>query len=870
MTKTSEVINPGHRYKRNFSRVYVLNNLNNYNTSNVSFISSNDFNSTKYGKKFNNSFISKTTKSKNARLINFRPTSIETKVNIDKINFFKNSNVPKNLDVLNLILKHSPEKVDMGLVAQKMNIMNKEIKNKSLNSASKKFYDYNIIFGYKSNNIIRSYTPKLNFKKTAKSKEVSKTGIEIKQIFNDDDISSLFYQKCLDLNIPLKEELLNRFTDFIKLKCVNRIIDLTDCKLGLSSMLVLSEILRYNNDKYSRLILSKNNFGDKGIELLLDSIKDNNSILELNLSSNDISPRGGKLIFEYLLNQNSIISLDLSSDEGINRNRICSEGVKPLEYVLQTNFFLENLDLSSNSIKTEGFKYLINGLKGNEILKNLSVRNNEIDEKGMFYLKNNLKDCKIEILDISSNPIGNEGCIAVSKCLIPEILSEVMYINLSNCSIKFSGAREFFKNVRLNKRLDTILFNKNNLFSKKWIYLEEFLNNLNLKHLGLNSCSLNVAVDDISKILIHHPTLKILELSHNQINDDSFFNFQLYPKQNFNLTELDFSRNYISDKSAKFFFKNLTYGKSLQKLNFFDNQLQNESANSIIESLKDNHCLIYINLKSNRIPIRIMKEINLRIHDNKLRAKDKFLPQLKREIKDLAFEPGEINILKGRIIIQNKEKKLSIEKLKEDNKIIKMRKLEKENELNIVESQTDEILNKLNEINENINKEIEIKESEMIDFNEKREILQKKIINVLADIDTTKSENQKAQEKYNDVSKRMKKEYNNIYKKYEDKRKFIQVLNEQLNYKKKKYILGLRVLDRLKNPDKFNAINQNQIIKPYSSEDITKRNNKDNAISSDIQFENEEKELSSKKGQKSATKRGKKPLLKLKKGFVIK
>ena len=151
-----------------------------------------------------------------------------------------------------------------------------------------------------------------------------------------------------------------------------------------------------------------------------------------------------------------------------------------------------------------------------------------------------------------------------------------------------------------------------------------------------------------------------------------------------------------------------------------------------------------------------MKEINLRIHDNKLRAKDKFLPQLKREIKDLAFEPGEINILKGRIIIQNNEKKLSIEKLKEDNKIIKMRKLEKENELNIVESQTDEILNKLNEINENINKEIEIKESEMIDFNEKREILQKKIINVLADIDTTKSENQKAQEKYNDVSKRGK------------------------------------------------------------------------------------------------------------------
>ena len=51
------------------------------------------------------------------------------------------------------------------------------------------------------------------------------------------------------MNIPLKEELLNRFTDFIKLKCVNRVIDLTDCKLGLSSMLVLSEILINNLQK---------------------------------------------------------------------------------------------------------------------------------------------------------------------------------------------------------------------------------------------------------------------------------------------------------------------------------------------------------------------------------------------------------------------------------------------------------------------------------------------------------------------------------------------------------------------------------------------------------------------------------------------
>jgi hypothetical protein len=212
--------------------------------------------------------------------------------------------------------------------------------------------------------------------------------------------------------------------------------------------------------------------------------------------------------------------------------------------------------------------------------------------------------------------------------------------------------------------------------------------------LGLSSCSLNISVVDISRILQHHPTLKVLDLSHNQINDSSFIHFNSYPKENLSLVELDFSRNYISDKSAKYFFENLVNNRSLQKLNFFDNQLQNESANAIIESLRINHFLTYVNFKSNRVPIRIMKEINIRIQNNKLIEKEKFLPQLKREIKDLSFDPEEINSLKGRIILQNQEKELSIQKLKEDNKIIKLKKMENEKELNKVESESNIILSK--------------------------------------------------------------------------------------------------------------------------------------------------------------------------------
>ena len=348
MSKTMELINKNNNYSLKSYQILNnnSNNINiNTNNTNMSINSINDIlhgNIINYNKRFNESI----SKNKYKTLINLRHFSSSSNIDIDKINFYKKSNVPPHLDVLNLILKNSPERIDMRLVAKKMNLLNKEIRQKSINSTNKKFYDYNVIFGYKTNNIIKSYTPKLVLKKPSKKRGVNKNGQEIHQVFNEEEISTLFYQKCIDLNIPLKDELMNRFTDFIKMKCINRIIDLTDCKLGLNSMTVLREILNDNDGQFSRLILSKNNFGDKGIEFLLESIQDNSSLVELNLSSNGITAKGGKLIFGYLLNQQSIISLDLSSQEGINRNRICAEGVRLIEEVLRTNYsFLTNKTL---------------------------------------------------------------------------------------------------------------------------------------------------------------------------------------------------------------------------------------------------------------------------------------------------------------------------------------------------------------------------------------------------------------------------------------------------------------------------------------------------------------------------------------------
>ena len=93
-------------------------------------------------------------------------------------------------------------------------------------------------------------------------------------------------------------------------------------------MIVLADILKKNIDICSRIILTKNDFGDDGIELLLECLEGNNNIVELNLSSNSLGVSGGMSIFRFLLKQESIICLDLSSKEGIYRNRVCADGIK--------------------------------------------------------------------------------------------------------------------------------------------------------------------------------------------------------------------------------------------------------------------------------------------------------------------------------------------------------------------------------------------------------------------------------------------------------------------------------------------------------------------------------------------------------------
>ena len=710
-----------------------------------------------------------------------------------------------NLNILNVILQTSQKPINMDLVNQKFKSLNKEYSSSRIldSSTSRKFYAYNVIYGHKSNNIIKTYTPKLSQRIfISHYQSINSRGGNIEQVFTEEQIMLIFSEKCKDLNVPIKDELMSRFINFIKSKCVNRVIDLSECSLGLNSIQTLSNIIYNNNDICSRIILNKNNLGDRTVELLINNLENNTSVVELNLGSNSLSPRGGEVIFNFLINQKSIISLDLSSNEGIYRNRICPEGVKLIWPVLQKNLVLEKIDLSSNSIRNEGFKYLINGLNNNFILHVLNVSNNDIDEKGIEYMHNKLMECKLRDLNISSNPISNKGCILLSECTSKLKLGEIITLNLSNCNINFIAFKQFLKNNIGNHKIQNLIMTKNNLVSNKWNTLE-FLNRITLKSISLCECNIVNSIKDISILLERHPTIKFLDFSHNQIDDNLFSCFTDYPLHNLSLEELDFSQNFITDESGVSFFKNLYGNRNIQKLNFFDNQLQTLSAKEIIKTLLNNRILISINLKCNRIPLKLLKEIKKQIQNNKATENKKFIPKLKDELKELKFDPTEISKLKYKIINFGRDRIFLTNKFKEEDKNFVLRKKEDEEELNKIMGKFDKIQNEISETQKNLEKIEELSEFENEEFKIKQKKLEDLISNLENEVEILEKENQIEKNKQKDELKDIKDNYYYLLKSSTKNKEYYDNNYYLLEKKKDQYKLLIDQLDRLQHPEKF-------------------------------------------------------------------
>ena len=97
------------------------------------------------------------------------------------------------------------------------------------------------------------------------------------------------------------------------------------------------------------------------------------------------------------------------------------------------------------------------------------------------------------------------------------------------------------------------------------------------------------------------------------------------------------------------FAKNLESNVSLKMMNFFDNQLRNETGTAFIESLRKNKNILQIQLKYNRMQIRVLEEIRRLLKQNGDNYKKKYIPNLKKEIKMTYITDNDFDITNNKI-----------------------------------------------------------------------------------------------------------------------------------------------------------------------------------------------------------------------------
>ena len=494
----------------------------------------------------------------------------------DKSNIFAKSN--ENFDLLNLMIKSSPNQYNRKKINKKIVIINplyirgtyENLKRPNFNENTEKvFYKYNLLYGSNTNNLIRTYSPKMRPMSSSISefnkKMVSDIGKNV-LVFNDDEIMKLIKARCKDIGISLRENMIYKFTTFINSKCKNRCVDLAESHLGVHSIKIISQLI-YKADRISRLNLARNNLGDLGIEILMKAIKNSMSLISLNISSNNITYKGGQIIFEDLSEQQSIIDLNISSIEGTNRNHLNYLGVINIEKFFNKNKYIEKLNLSGNSIKDEGFISICKALKDNKNLEILNISNNDIHSQGLTQGLNLITSCKITSLNLSQNKLQDTGIKILSNSL--QYFPNLCKLNLSYCGFEFNGFEYLIKSLSSFKTISNLNISGNNLKSKNFEKIRSFLESNSIKNLNIAKCSLgNDSANILGECLSNNETNRKLNISGNKISDIGFKSFVKIFSHNSNIECFDCSQNLITDASAKNSVNYIKYNQHLKKLIF--------------------------------------------------------------------------------------------------------------------------------------------------------------------------------------------------------------------------------------------------------------------------------------------------------------
>ncbi len=220
----------------------------------------------------------------------------------------------------------------------------------------------------------------------------------------------------------------------------------------------------------------------------------------------------------------------------------------------------------------------MSGLKSNKILEYIGLANNEITANGVSTLMEVIPSTIVKDLDLSQNPLGNQGIEAVSAIL--GAVCPVRKINLSDCKFNCIGGSFLYNNLKRSGGLMIIICDNNDLCGPSLQDIGAMLmTNNSLSLASFNNCNLkDEGAYYIADALRKCPKLHTLNISRNEITDEGGFRFATaLSEMQVKVKNVDLSVNSLTDKSGVALADALRSNTGLEYLNLRDNNLHNES-----------------------------------------------------------------------------------------------------------------------------------------------------------------------------------------------------------------------------------------------------------------------------------------------------
>eukprot|EP01107_Rhizomastix_libera_P016813 TRINITY_DN7259_c0_g1_i1.p1 TRINITY_DN7259_c0_g1~~TRINITY_DN7259_c0_g1_i1.p1 ORF type:complete len:735 (+),score=218.38 TRINITY_DN7259_c0_g1_i1:32-2206(+) len=510
-------------------------------------------------------------------------------------------------------------------------------------------------------------------------------------LITDDVISVIYHAKCNDLHLIPTAERLERFAALLRTSCAASVADVKETGFGVSATKILCDFL-CSSERYHTLVLASNSIGDEGAASVAKLIAANNTLVAIDLKGCEIGNKGNSAIFEAITNSRTLTSIDLSGVAGSNRNRM---GIKSCSACSEC-------------------------VAQNPVFAVLRLRETGLDSGCMqcFIEKDSFLNCTLQEIDLSLNPIGREGVLALTEATLPHLTT----LSLAQCDLLCEGACEVAETIRRNHFpcLTSLDMSDNKIASRGAAAIATVLegNSPTLRALTLNGNPFTI--EGCSKIFtalvasnatplrelgmsytgmckdgaIQAATfvsgakiLEKLDISGNDIGDDGCCAMATALIQTSTLTWLSLASNHIGDIGGCAIADVIGQKCSLSILDLSDNRLLSRSGEKLAFAMENNNLLRKMPLDQSDIRFREYDRIVSRLQENKKRFVAGAQHRLRKEAVLLQKDEEELLDLNEKLAAEERKKVELTARLESVNAAVDKAKTEREANLKSVQDQ---------------------------------------------------------------------------------------------------------------------------------------------------------------------------------------